>query len=232
MLSMAEFPSPRGVGADLTVREGKHAVDGRVSVPSRGWGRSHTTCRSRFPARASSGFRPLAGLGQISQGVPHRVADDGRPGFRPLAGLGQISHYIRQYKHFADEFPSPRGVGADLTGEVGLSAIAECTGFRPLAGLGQISPAFLARDALLRLRVSVPSRGWGRSHRIDMMREICLTTRSIFKASVCVKLSPRQFKFKLHRSPQTPLNPTPCVKPLGPLLPHETQIHKAQRSVK
>ena len=230
-----EFPSPRGVGADLTVREGKHAVDGRVPVPSRGWGRSHTTCRSRFPARASSGSRPLAGLGQISQGVPHRVADDGRPGFRPLAGLGQISHYIRQYKHFADEFPSPRGVGADLrTREeqrwstwwrcfrplAGLGQISPWSGcatsrrgscFRPLAGLGQISldeargrhyeelgfpsPRGVGADlahpspvtvkqksvgfpsprgvgaprlhhlpAIVRQEVSVPSRGWGRSH--------------------------------------------------------------------
>ena len=139
MMVPKEFPSPRGVGADLTVREGKHAVDGRVSVPSRGWGRSHTTCRSRFPARASSGFRPLAGLGQISQGVPHRVADDGRPGFRPLAGLGQISHYIRQYKHFADEFPSPRGVGADLTLKASTRRGMANICFRPLAGLGQIS---------------------------------------------------------------------------------------------
>ena len=104
--------------------------------------------------------------------------------------------------------------------------------FRPLAGLGQISQVGalgLLHVGLHRFR---PLAGLGQFHRIDMMREICLTTRSIFKASVCVKLSPRQFKFKLHRSPQTPLNPTPCVKPLGPLLPHETQIHKAQRSVK
>ncbi len=86
MLVTELFPSPRGVGADLTV------IDDARSY-------------------RRSGFRPLAGLGQIS---PLQSERQCRLSFRPLAGLGQISQ---------SEIVKPA---------VGIR-------FRPLAGLGQIS---------------------------------------------------------------------------------------------
>ena len=59
-------------------------------------------------------FRPLAGLGQISHDLADRE-EQRWSSFRPLAGLGQISLYkVHTYEIFV-EFPSPRGVGADLT---------------------------------------------------------------------------------------------------------------------
>ena len=62
-------------------------------------------------------------------------------GFRPLAGLGQISPgYFFKKGLESDMFPSPRGVGADLTRGVGSHGEGRRRyGFRPLAGLGQIS---------------------------------------------------------------------------------------------
>ena len=137
MSATVRFPSPRGVGADLT---GVH-VRGRgvrqVSVPSRGWGRSHY----------GHGHSASQKLGS----------------FRPLAGLGQISLYEKENMLSMAEFPSPRGVGADLTKRLYVHS-SNVAGFPSPRGVGaDLTDGIKAK--FVAIMVSVPSRGWGRSHK-------------------------------------------------------------------
>ena len=86
------FPSPRGVGADLTWKPVKSMKYAMVSVPSRGWGRSHY--REHVEVSGSVIVFPSPrGVGADLTEIIEIANEETGESFRPLAGLGQISPY-------------------------------------------------------------------------------------------------------------------------------------------
>ena len=112
-----------------------------VSVPSRGWGRSHMI--ALIGGLIAARFPSPRGVGADLTSRPGRPLARSRMVSVPSRGWGR-SHCDDRFdwRAYCREFPSPRGVGADLT-----------------------YSGSVCNDACRKCRVSVPSRGWGRSHR-------------------------------------------------------------------